>query len=97
LPTNEKFGGGSSSELYLVLSPLIYWLEFSIDKEDRLLMFQQIYQTIKDVLEGITPGHCELDITSIMIPSLQRTNEFLAENSPSLSMLKFLDIVLTDM
>ena len=39
LPTSDRYGGGSSSELYLVLSPLIYWLEYSIDRPDRLPLF----------------------------------------------------------
>ena len=80
----------------MLLTPLIYWLEFSIDREERLPMFLQLYQTIKDILLGLPKGYCELDITSIMIPSLQRTSEFLVDNSPNLSMLKFLETVLTD-
>lgn len=43
LPTAEKYGGGPSTELYLVLTPLIFWLEFAIDREDRLPLFQQVY------------------------------------------------------
>ena len=39
LPSFEQYGGGPSSELYLVLSPLLYWLEYSIDREDRLPLF----------------------------------------------------------
>jgi hypothetical protein len=35
-------------------------------------------------------------MVSVMLPSLKRTCEYLRENSPNLSMLKFLDIVLTD-
>ena len=31
-----------------------------------------------------------------MMPSLRRTNEFLKSNSPSLPMLKFMDIALGD-
>ena len=31
------------------------------------------------------------------MPSLQRASDFMAGNSPSLSMLKFLDLVLNDM
>ena len=30
------------------------------------------------------------------MPSLRRTNDFLKENSPSLPMLKFLDVTLSD-
>lgn len=37
-----------------------------------------------------------MDVVQIIMPSLHRTSEFLAANSPSLSMLKFLDIVLSD-
>ena len=29
---------------------LLFWMEYSIDREDRLGLFQQLYQTIKDVL-----------------------------------------------
>jgi len=36
LPSSEQFGGGSSSEFYLLLAPLLYWLEYSIDREERL-------------------------------------------------------------
>jgi hypothetical protein len=39
LPSHERYGGGPSSELYLVLAPLLYWLEYSIDREDRFSLF----------------------------------------------------------
>ena len=39
LPSFEKYGDGPSSELYLVLAPLLYWLEYSIEREDRLSLF----------------------------------------------------------
>lgn len=80
-----------------MLSPLLYWLEYSIDREDRLPLFMQLYQTVKDVLAGLPKGQSELDIVSVIFPSLRRCSEFLADNSPSLSMIKFLDIVLSDM
>ena len=31
----------------------MFWLEYSIDREDRLQLFTQLYQTIKEVLESI--------------------------------------------
>jgi len=43
LPSYERYGGGPSSELYLVLTPLLYWLEYSIDKEERFSLFMQLY------------------------------------------------------
>ena len=41
-------------------------------------------------------GKVDLDIVSILMPTLERTCDFLSGNSPSLHMLKFLDIVLAD-
>ena len=79
-----------------MLPSLLFWLEYSVNREDRLQLFQQLYQTLKDVLESMPPGKVDLDIISIMMPSLERTCDFLEGNSPSLQMLKFLDIVLTD-
>ena len=38
----------------------------------------------------------QLNIVQIVMPTLRRTNDFLRCNSPSLPMLKFLEIVLTD-
>ena len=78
----------------------MFWLEYSIDREDRLQLFTQLYQTIKEVLESIpTNGRSrdnQLNVVQIVMPSLRRTNEFLKSNSPSLPMLKFMDIVLSD-
>jgi len=31
----------------------LYWLEYSIDKEDRFSLFMQVYQSIKDVLTSL--------------------------------------------
>jgi hypothetical protein len=39
----------------------------------------------------------DLNLVQLMMPTLERTSEFLLGNSPSLSMLKFLEITLTDM
>lgn len=36
LPVPESFGNGASSEMYLLLPQLIFWMEYSIDREDRL-------------------------------------------------------------
>ena len=51
---------------------------------------------MKDVLENLPPKKVDLDILQIMIPILQKTTEYLKNNSPSLNMLKFLDLVLRD-
>lgn len=96
LPTSDRYGGGPTSELYLVLAPLLYWLEYSIAQEERLPLFTQVYQAIKDVLVGLHKGQSDLDIVSAIFPALQRTCDYMVNNSPSLSMIKFLDHVLND-
>jgi hypothetical protein len=39
IPTLEQLGGGTSNELFLVLAPLVYWLEYAVDREDRFSLF----------------------------------------------------------
>ena len=70
-------------DLYLLLNPLLFWLDFSVEREERLQLFKQVYQTIKDVLENLPPKKVDIDILQIIIPILQRTSEYLRQNSPS--------------
>jgi hypothetical protein len=80
-------------------------MEYSIDREERLTIFAQLYQTIKDVLvimprpslNSKQPEYeVDLNLVNVMLPTLERTSEYLEGNSPSLPMLKFLEIVLSD-
>ena len=64
-------------DLYLLLNPLLFWLDFSVEREERLGLFKQVYQTIKDVLENLPPKKVDIDILQIIIPILQRTSEYL--------------------
>ena len=64
-------------DLYLLLNPLLFWLDFSVEREERLNIFKQVYQTIKDVLENLPPKKVDIDILQIIIPILQRTSEYL--------------------
>ena len=70
-------------ELYLLLNPLLFWLDFSVEREERLALFKQVYQTIKDVLENLPPHKRDIDILQIIIPILQRTSEYLKHSSPT--------------
>ena len=80
----------------MLINPLLFWLDFSVEREERFNLFKVVYQTIKDVLDNLPPKRIDIDILQIMIPILQKTTEYLKNNSPSLSMLKFLEIVLRD-
>lgn len=83
-------------ELYVLINPLLFWLDFSVEREERFGLFKSVYQTIKDVLDNLPPKRIDIDLLQIMIPILQRTTDYLKNNSPSLSMLKVLDMVLRD-
>jgi hypothetical protein len=45
-----------------LINPLLFWLDFSVEREERLGLFKVIYQTIKDVLENLPPKKVDLDI-----------------------------------
>jgi hypothetical protein len=70
-------------DLYLFLNPLLFWLDFSVERVERFSLFKQIYQTIKDVLDSLPPKKVEIDIFQIIVPILYRTSTFLKQNSPT--------------
>lgn len=70
-------------ELYLLINPLLFWLDFSVEREERFPLFKSVYQTIKDVLENLPPKRVDIDLLQIMIPILQKTTDYLKNNSPS--------------
>lgn len=83
-------------DLHLLLNPLLFWLDFSVEREERLNLFKQVYQTIKNVMDSLPPKKLDIDILQIIIPILQRTSDYLKSSSPTQSMLKFLDLTLAD-
>ena len=70
-------------DLYLLLNPLLFWLDFSVEREERLNLFKHVYQTIKDVLENLPPKKVDIDILQISVPILERTSEYLRQSSPT--------------
>lgn len=49
-------------ELYLLINPLLFWLDFSVEREERFPLFKSVYQTIKDVLENLPPKRVDIDL-----------------------------------
>ena len=84
-----------SMDLYLLLNPVIYWLKFSIEREDRLHLFKASWKTIKDIIMSLPEG-IDIDLISIILPIFERVCDHLEVHSPSLPMLKFLEIILQD-
>ncbi len=58
-------------------------------------MFKMAYKAIKDITMAL-PEVIDVNLPSIIIPMLDRVKGYLGFHSPSLPMLKFLDIVLKD-
>jgi hypothetical protein len=84
-----------SMDLYLLLNPVIYWMKFSIEREDRLHLFKASWKTIKDIIMALPEG-VDVDLISIILPIFERVCDFMLVHSPSLPMLKFLEIILQD-
>lgn len=84
-----------SMDLYLLLNPVIYWMKFSIEREDRLHLFKASWKTIKDIIMALPEG-IDIDLISIILPIFERVCKHLDMTSPSLPMLKFLEIILQD-
>lgn len=49
-------------ELYVLINPLLFWLDFSVEREERFGLFKSVYQTIKDVLENLPPKRIDIDL-----------------------------------
>ena len=84
-----------SMDLYLILNPAIFWLKFSIEREDRLHLFKASWKAIKDIIMALPEG-IDIDLMSIIHPIFERVCNYLESHSPSLPMLKFLEIILQD-
>ena len=49
-------------ELYLLINPLLFWLDFSVEREERFPLFKCVYSTIKDVLENLPAKRVDIDM-----------------------------------
>lgn len=71
-------------------------MAFSFERENRLQIFKNVYQTLKDIRDCIPPNSIEINLLQQVTPVLERTVEFLQVHSPSVNLLKFLDYILKD-
>lgn len=60
-----------SMDLYLLINPVIYWMRFSIEREDRLHLFKSSWKTIKDIIMALPEG-IDVDLISIILPIFER-------------------------
>ena len=82
-----------------LIDPVVFWLNFAIEKPERLSYFKAVWGTLTKLVQ-IIPSRKEIGFEfsciQVIMPSLQRVESFCKTSSPSLEMLQFLIIVFTD-
>lgn len=82
-----------------LIDPVIFWLNFSIEKPERINYFKAIWATLTKLVQ-IIPGKKEIGVEfnciQIILPTLQRVEVFCKTSSPSQEMLQFLITVFSD-
>jgi hypothetical protein len=88
-----------SLELYAFVDPLLFWLNFAIEKQDRLPVFKVIWKTLTKLIQLLPRRRgigMSIDCIEIIMPSLYRVDEFCQTSSLSQEMLSFLLVVFLD-
>lgn len=84
-----------SMDLYMLINPVLFWMNYSIESNDRLPLFKTAFKALKDVSLALPPT-IDINIHKIMLPILQRVSSHLSYSPPTLNMLRFLEIVLKE-
>lgn len=60
----------SSLELYALINPILFWLDYSIEKLDRLPLFKIIWKTLNKLLAQLPSKKIDIDGLIIILPVL---------------------------
>lgn len=84
--------------VFKLVEPLVFWMEYSIRTRDKLPLFRQIWQVLKLITQQCClPGHkLNVDLIATIFPHLEKVKDVCMNNTPSLDMLHFLQLVLAD-
>lgn len=74
-------------ELYALINPLIFWLDYAIERPERLSLFKTVWRSLNLVLSRIPQKELKIDIVKIILPVLAKINDFCQSSSPPLEML----------
>lgn len=77
-------------ELFALINALLFWLDYSIERPDRLPLFKIVWRTLSNLLAQLPTKKLNIDSVLIMLPILERVNDFCQKSSPPLEMLQFL-------
>ena len=80
-------------DLYILISPVLFWCDFSIEKESRISIFKPAWKSLVSILEAL-PIDTNSELIPIVLPYLEQIHNFAIKSSPTLSMLKFINLIL---
>jgi len=65
-----------SLELYALINPILFWLDFSLEKPDRLSLFKMSWKTLLKIISVLPDKLIDIDEITIILPVLQKVNMF---------------------
>ena len=80
-------------DLYNLIEPVLFWCDFAVEKEARINIFKPAWKALVALIEAL-PVDTNTELIPIILPYLARINEFAEKSSPTLSMLKFMNLIL---
>lgn len=63
-------------ELYALINPVLFWLDYSIEKLDRLPIFKMTWKTLNKILNILPKKNLDIDAVSVILPVLHKVNVF---------------------
>lgn len=81
-------------DLYSLVSPVLFWCDFAVEKESRINIFKPAWKALVELIKAL-PVDTNTELIPIILPYLEKIHAFASKSSPTLSMLKFINLILT--
>jgi hypothetical protein len=72
---------------------VLFWCDFAVEKESRINIFKPAWKALVELIDSL-PVDTNTELIPIILPYLDKINEFAQKSSPTISMLKFINIIL---
>ena len=76
---------------------MVFWFNYAVESKERLPYFKIVWRILISLLDSLPTQRVKTDCISIVMPVLQRIDNFCQTSSPSQEMLQFLKIVMGDL
>lgn len=80
-------------DLYSLVSPILFWCDYAVEKESRINIFKPAWKALVTILE-VLPIDTNSELIPIVLPYLEEIHVFEMKSSPTLSMLKFINLII---